>query len=93
MRMATLSDRAKERLKLLAGLLRGKGQKFTMPRDQFYDEVQAVVKALPQLRQLELKELVDWLEDYQAVERSSQPESSSNSGRRAPKAKSIPPKP
>ena len=90
--MGTLSNRAKERLKLLAGLRRAKGQKVTMPRDQFYDEVQALVKALPQQRQLELKNLVDWLEDYQEAERSLQPESPSSSGRRAPKAKPLPPK-
>jgi hypothetical protein len=35
-----LTARAKQRLRLLAGLLRSRGQKFDMPRDQFYEEIQ-----------------------------------------------------
>ena len=35
--MGGLSARAKQRLRLLAGLLRSKGHNFDTPRDKFYD--------------------------------------------------------
>jgi len=82
-----LTERAKQRLRLLAGLLRTRGQKFDMPRDQFYDEIQAAEAALPKERQSELKSLVDWLEDYERAELASEP---SEPKRRALKAKPLP---
>ena len=84
--MADLSDRAKQRLRLLAGLLRGQGQKLDMPRDQFYGQIQAVASSLPSGQQERLKSLVDWLEGYERVE-LAQRDVSFNDGRRAPRAK------
>lgn len=66
--MAELSARAKQRLRLLAGLLRARGGQLNMPREQFYDEIQVLVSALPPERQVELKSMVDWLEDYENAE-------------------------
>lgn len=69
--MGALSDRAKRRLQLLAGLLRSGGMTFDMPRDRFYDEVQKAAAGLSVERQAELKETVNWLEDYERAEQGS----------------------
>jgi hypothetical protein len=63
-----LSERAKRRLRLAAGLLRSEGVKFDCPRDKFYDEIQQKVTTLAADRQASLKALVDWLEDYERAE-------------------------
>jgi hypothetical protein len=68
--VGALTDRAKRRLQLLAGLLRARGMKFEMPRDRFYDEVQKAVAGLSLERQAELKEVVNWLEDYERGEQA-----------------------
>jgi hypothetical protein len=75
--MGALSDRAKRRLQLLAGLLRSSGMRLDMPREQFYEEVQKTVGGLSAERQAELKAMVDWLEDY---ERGEEAWSQSKSG-------------
>lgn len=67
-----LSDRAKHRLRLAAGLLRAQGTSFECPRDQFYDKVQEVLAGLPAEKQAALRELVDWVEDYDRAERAGQ---------------------
>ena len=86
--MAALSARAKLRLRLLAGLLRSGGQKFDVPRERFYDEIQAAAAALPPDRQAHLKSLVDWLEEYEIAEEAMQPAPvETSSKRRALRAK------
>ncbi len=67
-----LSDRAKLRLRLAAGLLRSEGVKFDCPRDQFYEKIQEVLAGLPAERQAALRELVDWVEDYERAEVGAQ---------------------
>lgn len=65
--MKPLSERAKHRLRLAAGLLRGTGpgsKDLGLSRDGFYDGVQSLIASLPMERQTELKELVDWVESY-----------------------------
>lgn len=59
-----LSDRAKHRLRIAAGLLRADGVKFDVPRDQFYETIQDVLNGLAPDRQSALRSLVDWVEDY-----------------------------
>lgn len=59
-----LSDRAKQRLRIAAGLLRADGVKFDVPRDQFYETIQRVLSELDPARQSALRSLVDWVEDY-----------------------------
>lgn len=67
-----LSDRAKHRLRVAAGLLRADGVKFDVPRDQFYETIQRVLSELPPDRQSALRSLVDWVEDYCRAESASQ---------------------
>ncbi|WP_156923596.1 hypothetical protein [Burkholderia sp. WSM2232] len=59
-----LSQRAKHRLEIAAGLLRGMGQKVDFPPDQFYDGVQQILSTLTDQQRVTLKELTDWVEDY-----------------------------
>lgn len=59
-----LSDRAKLRLRLAAGLLRGNGMKFDMPRNEFYPAIQKILGDLEGTEKQRLKDLTDWLEDY-----------------------------
>lgn len=59
-----LSDRAKHRLRIAAGLLRADGVKFDVPRDQFYETIQRVLSELDPDRQSALRSRVDWVEDY-----------------------------
>lgn len=64
-----LSERAKLRLRLAAGLLRGKGGRggrdLGFSRENFYEDIQRHLASLPQDEQRELRNLVDWLEDYE----------------------------
>ena len=68
-----LNDRAKLRLRLAAGILRGRfkarKEKTDLPvsRENFYVDMLALLEQLPKDEQADLKELVDWLEQY-AVE-------------------------
>lgn len=59
-----LSERAKHRLKIAAGLLRGMGRKLDYPRDQFYERIQQELAALSEDERQNLKELTDWVEAY-----------------------------
>lgn len=59
-----LSKRAKHRLKIAAGLLRGMGRKLDFPRDQFYERIQQELARLPNDQRQHLKELADWVEAY-----------------------------
>lgn len=65
-----LTDRAKFRLKVAAGLLRSEGVKFDCPRDQFYESIQATLAELPEEKRASLRELVDWIEDYERASSS-----------------------
>lgn len=65
-----LSDRAKHRLKIAAGLLRGSGRKakdLKLPRTSFYEGIQALIVALPPEAQADLKKQTDWVESYDAA--------------------------
>jgi len=46
-------------------LLRSDGVKFDCPREQFYDKIQEVLAGLSAERQATLKDLVDWVEEYE----------------------------
>ena len=59
-----LSDRAKYRLKVAAGLLRSKGQKFNFSREEFYPRLELFVRGMPAKEKQELREMVDWVEEY-----------------------------
>ena len=59
-----LSQRAKHRLEIAAGLLRGMGREVDFPREQFYDSVQQILTTLTDQERVTLKELTDWVEDY-----------------------------
>lgn len=59
-----LSQRAKHRLEIAAGLLRGMGRQVDFPREQFYDGVQHILTTLTDQERVTLKELTDWVEDY-----------------------------
>ena len=82
-----LGERAKLRLRLLAGLLRARGHRLDMARARFYDEIQAIASSLPADQQAELKSLVDWLEDYERAEQAQSDTQTSETRRRAPRAK------
>jgi hypothetical protein len=59
-----LSERAKRRLRIAAGFLRGQGTRINCPREEFYDYIQTLLGALHHERHATLKALVDWVEDY-----------------------------
>lgn len=65
-----LGERAKHRLRLAAGLLRGSGYRFDCPRAQFYDVVIEAVNALSPEAKVRLRSDVDWLEAYELAEDS-----------------------
>lgn len=67
---ASLGERAKHRLRLAAGLLRGSGYRFDCPRAQFYDVVGVVVRELAPEAMARLRSDVDWLEAYELAEDS-----------------------
>ena len=62
-----LNDRAKLRLKIAAGLLRGAGSKskdLKLSRESFYEELQERIAALSDEERQLLKEHTDWVEEY-----------------------------
>ena len=59
-----LSERAKHRLEIAARLLRGMWRKVDFPREQFYDGIQQMLATLTDQERATLKELTDWVEDY-----------------------------
>lgn len=62
--MQPLSDRAKARLKIVAGWLRARGYKFEKSGD-FYGSVLEALQVQPDRDHL--RELVDWVEEYDAA--------------------------
>lgn len=67
MEKKVLSERAKQRLRIAAGFLRSSGYKLDFPRNQFYEEIQEMLNNLTPEYQSTLKELVDWVEQYDNV--------------------------
>lgn len=63
-----LGERAKHRLRLAAGLLRGVGYRFECPRSQFYAVVASAVAELSPDARERLRSDVDWLEAYERAE-------------------------
>lgn len=62
-----LSERAKRRLKIAAGLLRGGGRRkrdLGLSRERFYEDIQALISGLTPEERSTLKELTDWVEAY-----------------------------
>lgn len=60
-----LSERAKKRLKIAAGLLRGSGRRprdLALSRERFYEDLQALINALPPDERQALKDCTDWVE-------------------------------
>lgn len=63
----SLSDRAKHRLRIVAGLLRGTGKKkrdLNLSRENFYQEIQILIENLSDDDKKNLKENTDWVESY-----------------------------
>jgi two-component sensor histidine kinase len=58
-----LSLRARSRLHMAAGLLRIK-RRSTRDEDEFLAEVLRSIRAMSASKQVELRALVDWVEDY-----------------------------
>ncbi len=61
-----LSERAKHRLRLAARFLRLEGQRFN--KGEFYPEVLGCITTLNLMQQERLRELVDWMEEYEIEE-------------------------
>jgi len=59
------SDRAKLRLRLAAGLIGGQGRTLKLDRANFYPEMLEVIKRQTPEQRDSIKNLVDWLEDYE----------------------------
>lgn len=57
-----LSQRAKARLRIAAAFLRKRGH--TFQGEDFYQQVLDVINSLPADARLELRDLVDWVEEY-----------------------------
>uniref|UniRef100_E1TFC7 Uncharacterized protein n=1 Tax=Burkholderia sp. (strain CCGE1003) TaxID=640512 RepID=E1TFC7_BURSG len=55
-----LSQRAKHRLEIAAGPLRGMGRKVDFPGEQLYDGVQQILTTLTDQERVTVKELVPW---------------------------------
>ena len=62
-----LSERAKHRLRLAARFLRLEGQRFN--KGEFYPEVLGCITTLNLMQQERLRELVDWMEEYEIEEK------------------------
>jgi len=63
--MAVLNDRAKLRLRLAAGLIGGPEKTLKLDRKNFYPQMLDLLAKMPQDEQIKIKELVDWLEDFE----------------------------
>lgn len=70
---AALGERAKHRLRLAAGLLRGVGYRFECPRSQFYAVIASAVAELSPEARERLRSDVDWLEAYERAEAALAP--------------------
>lgn len=67
-----LGERAKHRLRIAAGLLRGTGPKardLQISREAFYPEIQRLISELPEDQRLKLQEQTDWVEAYENAEK------------------------
>lgn len=65
----TLTERAKTRLRLAAALLRANGDELSCcRRASFYDDLLRYLATLPPQRRHALRELVAWVEAYEAGE-------------------------
>ncbi len=62
-----LSDRAKHRLRIAARLMRQEGYRFD--DGEFYEAVLSRIVSLDCSQQRRLRDLVDWLEEYEIAER------------------------
>lgn len=60
-----LTDRAKLRLRLAAAVIGGEGRTLKLDRTNFYPEMLRVLEAKTPAEREQIKELVDWLEDYE----------------------------
>lgn len=79
-----LCVRAKHRLKIAAGLLRGSGRNaknLHLTRATFYDGIQALIAALAPEAQWALKQQTDWVEAYDRA--SAEVSTSERAGRGA----------
>lgn len=65
------NDRAKLRLRLAAGLIGGEGRTLKLDRANFYPEMLKVVESQTPEQRETLKELVDWLEDYDQADKAA----------------------
>lgn len=63
--MSQLSERAKLRLRLGAGMLRTEGHSFKDKEIDFYDQVLALLNSFSTEEQARWKELIDWVEAYE----------------------------
>lgn len=68
--MRCLTSRAKHRLKIAARFMRQKGMRFDS--GNFYDSVLAAIESLPSEERERMKELVNWVEEYELAERKSE---------------------
>lgn len=59
------TDRAKLRLRLAAGLIGGEGRTLKLDRANFYPEMLKVIEEQNAEQREQIKQLVDWLEDYE----------------------------
>lgn len=62
-----LTERAKHRLRIVAGLLRGVGRgaiNLNIPRETFYESIQERIATLTPEQREHLKELTDWVEEF-----------------------------
>lgn len=62
-----LGDRAKKRLRIAAGLLRGSGKRprdLGLSRENFYPDLQVLIANLADDERTLLKECTDWVEAY-----------------------------
>ncbi|QQC67878.1 hypothetical protein [Paraburkholderia ginsengisoli] len=81
--MKPLSERAKKRLRIAAGLLRKQGVRFAKDGD-FYGLVMKAIESHAAKDQL--RELVDWVEAYDAASDSEKPSGGSRPRGEAPRS-------
>jgi len=63
--MTNLSNRAKLRLRLAAGLIGGPNKTLKLDRKNFYPQMIDYLKKMSDEEKNKLKEYVDWLEDFE----------------------------
>jgi hypothetical protein len=65
-----LSVRAKHRLDIAANLLRTMGKRIDFAGDEHYKNVQEILSRLPESHRVMLREVTDWVEQYDLAEAS-----------------------